>query len=767
MNDYDFSTLNDKEFENISIDLISKDRNKRFERFKGGRDGGIDGRYYHSDGTQEIVQCKHYLKTGFSGLISSLKKKNDKGINEIKKVKNLNPLKYIFITSLPLSAENKKTIKDLFKPYIKADNDIYGQEDLNVILGDYLKIEEKYYKLWISSTTILNRIMNNAIKSRSESLVEDIKEKSKYYVITENHNKAIKILNKTNVIIIAGEPGIGKTTLAKNMSILYIEQDFECYDIENSINEAEAVFEKDKKQIFYFDDFLGSNYLEALENKKDSHIVKFIDRIKRDKNKRFILTSRTNIFNQSILLSDTFKSKSIDEDEFIISIESLKEMDKAHILYNHIWHSNLEENYIDEIYKDKRYKNIINHKNFSPRIIEFITDTVKVYKEDIKASNYWTYLVEKLNNPQDIWQNTFDKQSNDFIRAIIILVVFNGNRIEENQLKDAYNTYIKLTDLKNTSSSSKEFDSIIEEVVKYFLNRTTTYKKTIEYSLFNPSLADFIFSRYKNDITKLENIFISLESHHSLNQLFYLKRNTIIEDSDYLVILNDLLEKSNLAQNTDYLLRLNNLIYNSHKLQYDEELLRNLIQNIIDNKIKINLVKEFKNIVFLFSVDNFNIDNLDFFSRIICYYCQDIEEINSVIKLYNYFNFSDEDIIYELNEMANEYIKVKLSDEADQISDYSVEFEDILNEDGYFEVMNEEVEQLIDDRYDALENSIEEFHGMESNETYIKDSIDIEEIKFRISADYTSEKMDNYINDNESSNILYSDTYTIDDLFER
>ena len=98
MSDYDFSTLNDKEFEDLSVDLISKDKDKRFERFKAGKDGGIDGRFYHDDGSQEIVQCKHYLKTGFNGLISSLKKKNDKGINEIDKVKKLTPIKYIFVS---------------------------------------------------------------------------------------------------------------------------------------------------------------------------------------------------------------------------------------------------------------------------------------------------------------------------------------------------------------------------------------------------------------------------------------------------------------------------------------------------------------------------------------------------------------------------------------------------------------------------------------------------------------------------------------------
>ena len=410
MIDYDFSTLNDKEFENLSIDLISKDKNKRFERFKAGKDCGIDGRFYHDDDSQEIIQCKHYLKTGFNGLITSLNKKNS-GINELDKVKKLNPAKYIFVTSLPLSAENKKTIKDLFDPYIKNDSDVYGQEDLNQILGNHRDIEKRHYKLWLSSTVVLDRIINNAIESRSEFLLEDIKEKSKYYAVTENHQKAIDKLEESHIIIIAGEPGIGKTTLAEHLALWYIEKGFKFYNIEEPINEAESIFKRDEKQIFYFDDFLGANYLNAIEDKKDSHIIKFIDRIKKDKTKRFILTSRTNIFNQGLALSDTFRSKNIENEEFIIKIESLKDMDKALILYNHIWHSDLDEEFIDEIYVDNRYKQIIKHKNFNPRLIEFTTDIKKIQLGKIEAKNYWEYILEKLNNPQDVWLKAFDKDS--------------------------------------------------------------------------------------------------------------------------------------------------------------------------------------------------------------------------------------------------------------------------------------------------------------------------------------------------------------------
>lgn len=610
MIDYDFTTLNDKEFENLSIDLISKDKNKRFERFKAGKDAGIDGRFYHYDGSQEIVQCKHYLKTGFTGLITSLKKK-DNGINEIDKVKKLNPTRYIFVTSLVLSAENKKTIKELFDPYIKNDNDIYGQEDLNQILGNHSDIEKRHYKLWLSSTVVLDRIVNNAIESRSEFLLEDIKEKSKYYVVTKNHQKAIDRLEESHIIIIAGEPGIGKTTLAEHLALRYIEKEYKFYNIENSINEAESIYKRDENQIFYFDDFLGANYLNAIEDKKDSHIVKFMDRIKRDKTKRFILTSRTNIFNQSLTLSDIFKSKNIEKEEFIIKIESLKDIDKAHILYNHIWHSNLDEKFIDEIYIDERYKNIIKHKNFNPRLIEFITDIEKIKLWKIEVKNYWEYILNKLNNPQDVWQKAFDKDSDEFNRIVVMLTVFNGNRIEESKLRDGYNRYIELSGLQNSSHLSKEFDSIIKEVVKYFLNRSIIDNKEIVYSLTNPSIADFILNRYKDNEKVLINIFLSLETEKALSTLINLNNNYYLNTCVYKKILSKFTYKE--SNDIKYLTRLIYLIYS----EFEEE-------RLIDSEL-IDFEKKLHEILNIIIYSNDKIENRD---------------INLVIRVINYPSYN-------------------------------------------------------------------------------------------------------------------------------
>ncbi|WP_108062255.1 nSTAND3 domain-containing NTPase [Poseidonibacter lekithochrous] len=569
MLDYDFSTLNDKEFENISIDLLSKNNGLRYERFKVGRDGGIDGRYYNN-GNSEIIQCKHYLKTGWDGLIRSLKKKNSKGINEIGKVEKLKPSKYIFVTSLPLSVKNKETIKELFEPYIKSDDDIYGQEDLNVILSEYPNIEKKYYKLWLTSTVILDKLINNGIENSSEFLKEDINEKTKYYVETENHHKALEKLETSNVIIIAGEPGIGKTTLGEHLALTYIEKDFKFYNIEESLTDAFAVIKRDENQIFFYDDFLGANYLKAIDNKNDSAINRFIKIIKNSKNKKFILTSRTNILNKGYNFSDTHKSANLRNNEFMITINSLRDIDKAKILYNHIWHGSLSEELIDEIYIDKRYKYIIKHKNFNPRLVDFITDIEKLKYENIMPTDFWTYIKNKLDNPQDIWKNTFDEESNVYIRILVFLTVFNGNKIDEVDLRDSYMEYIKLSKTNNNANENNEFKNIVMIVIKYFLNKNIYDHKT-EYSLFNPSIADFIIDKYKYELEILKNIFLSLNTDKSLNSLNELFSNKLIGKKEYLNILVNLFEE--------------NYHINNYKLLID------IVLCIIENKI---LIKDFE-----------------------------------------------------------------------------------------------------------------------------------------------------------------------------
>jgi hypothetical protein len=65
---YDFKVLNDKEFEALVADLLSKHLGVRIERFRPGKDKGVDGRFFSTPGRETVVQCKHWARSSVSAL---------------------------------------------------------------------------------------------------------------------------------------------------------------------------------------------------------------------------------------------------------------------------------------------------------------------------------------------------------------------------------------------------------------------------------------------------------------------------------------------------------------------------------------------------------------------------------------------------------------------------------------------------------------------------------------------------------------------------
>ncbi|WP_299569059.1 restriction endonuclease [uncultured Shewanella sp.] len=528
MNDYDFSTLNDKDFEILSTDILSIKEGVAVDRFKPGKDQGIDGKFFSIEGEEVIIQVKHWITSGIEKLLNQCRNK------EVEKVRKLNPSRYIFVCSLPLSNSNKEALTAIFSPYLNQ-SDIYGKENLNDHLREpeYSHIEKNHYKLWLSSSNVLSLLINSGIYSKSEKTFEDIKNNCKYYVKTESHDKARHILNNSKCLIVTGEPGAGKTTLAENLCYLFVLEGFEFVEIEDSIDNAWDVFTKDKKQLFYFDDFLGRNYLDGLYKKEDSKIIKFMKAVKSCKDKMFILTSRSTILNQGKQKSELFEIANIQKNEFELNINKLTEIEKAKILYNHMYFSNLPLEFIDKFYDRKAYRSIISHKNFNPRLMSFITDIQRY--DDLNKDQYWEKVESQIRNPKDIWEFVFDNQTNEMQKLVIDFIVINNRRINENNLLETYKTYCKLTKQK---TNLREFRNSLKILTGSLLNRYLDDINTIEYDLFNPSIADYTLPIVSNDNEHLALIIVSLNNNTSFNALLSLEKNKLVNKKSLTQIIN-------------------------------------------------------------------------------------------------------------------------------------------------------------------------------------------------------------------------------------
>src|SRR5216684_3682482 len=124
MADYDFGSLSSYDFALLVRDLLQADLGLRLESFSAGPDSGIDFRYQRQ-GTNLIVQCKHYARSGFAALTSVLRRK------ERQKIDSLAPTRYILATSVPLTPDRKDEISEILAPHCLVRSDVLGREDLN------------------------------------------------------------------------------------------------------------------------------------------------------------------------------------------------------------------------------------------------------------------------------------------------------------------------------------------------------------------------------------------------------------------------------------------------------------------------------------------------------------------------------------------------------------------------------------------------------------------------------------------------------------
>lgn len=562
MNSYDFTRLNDKDFEDLVIDLISAEMpTVKIERFMPGRDSGMDGRFYIGK-NNVVIQSKHYVKSSYSLLITNLKK-------EAPKVAALHPSRYILAVCQGLTSKRKNEIIGIFgSQYLRSD-DILSIDDITHKVSQNRNIERKYYKLWLNSTSILLSLLHNDVVDRSNHILEQIKEHSDKYVKTKDFAIAKDKVEHFNTLIITGEPGVGKTTLAEQLCLDYILEGYELIYIESDIEEGERVINPDDKQLFLYDDFLGRNYLDALRNKEDSKIVRFINRIRSKKSKKLILTSRTTILNQGKASSELFYINNTEKHEYEVEVKNLDLVDKAKVLYNHLWFSGLPETFKECIWKDKRYKLIISHKNYNPRLISFITDYDKI--SHLEPENYWEYIIESLNNPAAIWEHMLTKQVPKCVYYLTYLVSLNNGKISEKDLYESYEDYLEIIEFDRSRNDYLDFKACTLHAVKSTLQRQLERNKDAIYDVLNPSISDYLIAKVNDNLSSIPSFFSALSSLQSLSNLNILLNKKINPNAANKVV-DVLLSNIHKNKSVDYIIEFIVIITSNPNLSHNVKL---------------------------------------------------------------------------------------------------------------------------------------------------------------------------------------------------
>jgi hypothetical protein len=306
------------------------------------------------------------IASTYAQLLSSVKKEKIKLDKLTSK-----PIRYILTTTQLLTAGNIDELASELKPYCKSSEDIIDAGRIEELLEAHSETLRKHYKLWITSTPVLQRVLNAGIYNRSESYLTDLVAKSRTFVQPRAFSSAQKILKQNHTCIISGQPGVGKTTLADMLCLEYIANGFELIVVSEDILEADNVYAQQRKQVFVYDDFLGRTDLgEKLGKNEDNRIVEFIRRVSRSANHRFILTTREHILRAAKIHYERLDSSAVDPLKCILEMTNYDELQKGLILYQHLAFSDgISQSQIEELVVKRRYMDIVRHPNYTPRLI--------------------------------------------------------------------------------------------------------------------------------------------------------------------------------------------------------------------------------------------------------------------------------------------------------------------------------------------------------------------------------------------------------------
>jgi len=226
--------------------------------------------------------------------------------------------------------------------------------------------------------------------------------------------------------------------------------------------------------------------------------------------------------------------------KYEIEISHYNDYEKAKILYNHLYFNDIPIEFIYEIFTDKRYKRVIKHRNYNPRLIEFFTLLHNI--NHLKPDEYFDFILYHLENPGEIWESAITNQLSEEEKFLLFTLLTLGRNVEKEILEIAFgerigNEVMKYGFSRRINIFNISFKNLLSGYITNSYYSQLGTRSHVNY--INPSLRDYLilfFNKNNSEKWRLIESFIYIEQFITA---FKIRKNT----SNYIFIEHNEIRK--------------------------------------------------------------------------------------------------------------------------------------------------------------------------------------------------------------------------------
>lgn len=397
--DFALHTLGWKAFQDLCAQVCTETLGRTVSIYREAQDGGQDAVFLvpAENGVQEAtIQCKFSGKPGQKLKVSDI-------TAELANVKALvaqgRAQTYYFLTSMGVDAPVAAGIRDQLRVLGVQEPHVEGREWITAQIKSSSRLRALVPRVY--GLGDLSTIVDERSAAQTRALLDHLLPGLRVYVPTSAHRTAVRTLADHKLVLLIGQPAIGKSMLAAILATMAIDTEgLECFKCEGPLNLRPHWNPHDSKRLFWVDDAFGSNQL------RDDYVdawIEFMPKVKAamENGNHLILTSRTHIWNEAALKLGTRNHPLLETRKAVVNVGNLAPEERQQILYNH-----LKEGKQNKLWKQRikpHLPELSDDWNLLPEIARRLGDPmfttgIKQLPDD---------LIRFVHDPQEFLKKTF------------------------------------------------------------------------------------------------------------------------------------------------------------------------------------------------------------------------------------------------------------------------------------------------------------------------------------------------------------------------